>query len=112
MQARRNVRPLQARSAIGENQTVFEIQEEMLSANGITRGEQTILISPITFNTTGNAFPIWASRMTRTTDKATGPNDVCIVDSVGDESGMYDEARSEDGHNLSRRMVITRFLFS
>ena len=100
MQARRNVRPLQARSAIGEIPNVFEIREEMLSANGITRGEDTILLSPITFNTTGSAFPIWASQMARTTGKTTGPNDVCIVDSVGDESGIYDEARSEDGHNL------------
>ena len=100
MQARRNVRPLEARHAIGEDETVSQIAEKVLEADGIVRSFETILLGPIRCNTSASSPAIRASQMVKTTSIVDGPNDLCIVDEVGDGNGMYDEARSVDGQNL------------
>ena len=74
-----------------------------MTANGIIRSKETILLDAMTFISKLNDAgfgPIWASKMVKKTDEETKLDDICIIDSIGDDADVYEGERSEDGQNV------------
>lgn len=80
MQARRNVHPLEAVTAHGLDGIVDQFGEKIMTANGIIRSEETILLDAITCP---GCYTIWASKMVKTIDEETKLDDLCFRDPVG-----------------------------
>ena len=102
MQARRNVRPLQANLAFGEESTVFDFQEKIMTVNGIIGSEETILVNDVTFTKSEgcDVRPVWASEMVETVGDTHGA-DLCVIDLIGDGGGEYDNERTQYDHGYS-----------
>ena len=101
IRVRRNVHPLEARLAIGEWSTVSQFGERIMAANGIIRSRETILLDGITCSKNeGGVGPIWASKLVKTIDEETKPDDLCILEPIGDESGAYDDERFDYGVHM------------
>ena len=73
-----------------------------MTASGIMHSEETILVDAITFwrSAPSEVQAIWASQMAVKTNKKTESDDLCILDTVGDNANAYDDERSEDGQQL------------
>ena len=99
IRARRNVHPLEARSAMGEWSAVSKLDEDVyMKGNGIIRSGKTILFDVITCSKNESGVgPIWASEMVKTIDERTKPGDLCIIDPVGDECDEYEDERCFNG---------------
>ena len=102
LKVQRNVRPIEARLAIGEQDgkpgeasgdSVTEIGARIMTAAGLIHARDTILMRDITRLKNNGVELIWGSEMVIVKD--TGPDDLCIVDPHGDEYGAYDEERNE-----------------
>ena len=101
MQARRNLRPLEARLAYGKGDTAQNYGSPLIAASGIIGSQETILMSDtVDWSCLETGFqcgiwPIWAAELVETRHDKTAPYDLCIRDGLNE----YDEERFEHGHH-------------
>jgi hypothetical protein len=99
--ARRHARPLEARLAVGEDSSLIEVDpNKVICANGIIGSKETILFDVTLIDDMEiGAYPTLASQMVKWRQETQNPGDLVFVDTLGDESGLYDDERSLDGQD-------------